>query len=216
VAAAAWKARTSETVREWIAIALDANGAPTNPTQRLEVLLQEVRASMIYLPDPINTDRVTLPERLFGSALTGVRATGDCADFVGMFVSACANIGLKTAVVLQLSGQRDPHLIAAVQVGKRWLAVDPATQAFGIGQRLKADSEVWIPLPGAGIAGEPAIVDEAPEFIGVAGADLALGTLSADPMVPTATQSQSYTWIYVLIALAAGATLTYLVLKAVD
>jgi len=205
VAAAAWQGRLSEAVRDWV-VGVVRQARATDSLGRLDAILAAVREQVTYLPDPAGVERVTHPANIAERLLNGEAVSGDCADHAGLIAAAAANIGMRASLVVQWNEGEQPHLIAAVHTEGRWVPLDAATPGLSVGQKLQAEHEVWVPLPGTMADADTVHVEEQeeePVFLGVAGADTwAAPTVRtvAPPLAPLALPR----WLVVGAAFAAG------------
>jgi hypothetical protein len=113
--------------------------------QQVGAILDELRASTIYAPDPYGTEMIASAGATLclrpGLCLNG----GDCDDLSVALGSATLSLGIPTMIVKQNFGKdAQEHVLIAVQDEKgEWLYADPSTK-MPMGSALHANSEVWV------------------------------------------------------------------------
>ncbi len=171
--------------RQAVAAAL-TTARPRSPQSELSALLEWVQERFHYVRDPLHVELVQTPALMLREIRQRGEVQGDCDDAVVLFATLAESAGYLTRFLVQ--GPADDlyqHVVAEVQVGERWLAVDPSQGVQGLGWAPPAgrearemryrrnglgqqDSEIAATFPALTlqqVVGEPGLVGPATEFI---------------------------------------------------
>lgn len=135
----------------WAGRVLMKAGKPKSVTAQAQALLNEIRRVTMYLPDGVNSERITAPKVSLCLDEHGLcLPAGDCDDRVVCFGSATLAMGIETMVVAQAytgSGPdvRATHVVCAIYdpaIG--WQMVDPSTDDLPVGKVYPATKSWWM------------------------------------------------------------------------
>jgi hypothetical protein len=140
----------------WAGRVLVKAGKPKSVTAQAQAILDEIRRVTMYLPDGVNTERVTAaPVSLCLDEHGLCLPAGDCDDRCVCFGSGTMALGIETMVVAQAYDGSGPnvratHVICAIlDPSTGWQRVDPSTDDFPVGKSYPATKEWWMdPITG--------------------------------------------------------------------
>jgi len=154
VAERAWKHRMSPRVREWAIKAIRKHNVATGTKrQQAQAILDEFRATVAYVKDPVMGETMATPLQTLCLDDAGglCLLAGDCDDATITILALLMSIGIETMVIL--SSSRAPadvptHVFGAFKddLGK-WVKLDGTTD-YPVGQIAAHLKEWWIE-PGA-------------------------------------------------------------------
>lgn len=97
------------------------------PSERAPAILQFVQYGIDYVRDPGE-------EVLEDADVVLERGYGDCDAKERLFVALCNAVGIPAKGHPVFRGERFPHILADVWIGRRWVPADPTIQNSSIGQ----------------------------------------------------------------------------------
>lgn len=150
---------------------IDGRDGPSVKDQA-QAMLDHVRATTIYVPDPVHAEHITGPATLLCLSPTECVQGEDCESLVALLGALCMTIGINCRAVKQtFSGGAQEHLILHVQDERgNWLAADPSDKRMPVGSSHPAEQEMYVdPLNPEGtktIGADLVTLGQAPSFLG--------------------------------------------------
>jgi hypothetical protein len=125
------------------AAGLDGRSRTTTPAAQAKALLDALRESVIYAPDPYGVEMIQSAAATLCLRPGLCLNRGDCDDLTVALGSATLSLGIPTQIVKQNFGAgTQEHVLLAVYDGSEWRYADPSTK-MPFGSALSAVSEVW-------------------------------------------------------------------------
>lgn len=125
-------------------------GLPTDKYSQAVAILEGQRREKFYIPDPVDAERIVLPDCLLancdGLALDG----GDCDDLGAALAALLESIGITCAIVGQAFNQNQhwQHILVACEIDDGvWFYADPSDKRLAFGQSLPPSREFWMLVP---------------------------------------------------------------------
>lgn len=160
-AQAAAAGRLSPKVGEWAQAKLKEAGLPKSKIDQARTLLEAQRREKFYIPDPVDAEKIVLPECLLADCEGLKLDGGDCDDLSAALAAAMESVGIVCCIVGQAfdSGQHYQHILIAAEVDDGvWFYADPSDRRLAFGQARTPSRELWLLVPSGAV-----MCDHAPE-----------------------------------------------------
>lgn len=122
----------------------------------VQAFLDNVRAVMIYSPDPTGTEMITSPAGQLCLRPGLCIRKEDCDGLSTLLGALCLCVGLQVRIVKQSwgAGQQEHVLVAVLDEQNEWLKADPSHASLPVGQGVPANEEqMYDPLDAVGAIG---------------------------------------------------------------
>lgn len=147
---AAAAGRLSPKVAAWAQAAVKAAGSPPDKLSQAKAVLAALRRDKFYLPDPVDAERIVLPDCLLADCDDLKMEAGDCDDLSAALAAALESIGIVCAIVGQAfdKQQRYRHILVACEIEDgKWLYADPSDRTMPLGESHAPTREFWMLVP---------------------------------------------------------------------
>jgi hypothetical protein len=129
---------------------LKAAGLPADKYTQAKELLTAQRRDKFYIPDPVDAERIVLPDCLLANCDGLKMDGGDCDDLSGALAAMLESVGIVCAIVGQAfdSEQHYQHILIACEVEDGvWMYADPSERELQFGQAYNPTRELWLLVP---------------------------------------------------------------------
>jgi transglutaminase-like putative cysteine protease len=109
-----------------VAVAITDGTSPYGGAERARLILDWVKAHLLFVPDPIGVEALTTPQAHLRAINVNGHSNGDCDDAATLIATLARSVGLHTRFVAAsfLSSRRLHHVWAEAYDGG-WIPLDP-------------------------------------------------------------------------------------------
>ena len=142
--------RLSPKVAAWAQTAIKDAGTPQDKHSQAVAILAAMRRDKFYIPDPVDAERIVLPDCLLADCDGLKMDAGDCDDLSAALAAALESVGIVCAIVGQAFNkqQQYQHILVACEIEDGlWMYADPSDRDMPLGQSHSPSREFWMLVP---------------------------------------------------------------------